>query len=88
MQAPELARELGPGAGHEGGRFFMPNLNEADLVLMLAQSFDDAVDAIAGYSEDGIDAPVEQSFNQNVTCGLSHFNFSRVLVCLRNTYSR
>ena len=62
----QASSELGPGARHKGRRFLMAHLDEANLVLPLAQRFDDAVDAIAGYSEDRVDAPIEHGLHQNI----------------------
>ena len=42
----ESAGIFGITAGHERGGFFMPHLNETDIVLSLAQAFHDSVDAV------------------------------------------
>lgn len=66
---PEFAGELGPRAGHEGGGFLVPDLDEADAVLTLAERFHDAVDAIARDAEDHFDSPIEQAFHEYVSRG-------------------
>src|SRR3954447_11242762 len=68
----EPTGELGVPASHEGRCFFMPCLNEADLVLFLPQAFHDPVNPVAGDSEDGIHAPINQRLNNNVCCRLCH----------------
>ena len=65
-QTPSLPGELGVAARHERRRFFVPHLDEADLVLPRAQRLHDAVDAVAGQAEDDIDAPVEQGVDEHV----------------------
>ena len=60
----EPAGVLGVAAGHERRRLLVPHLDEADLVLALAQRLHDAVDAVAGQAEDDVDAPVVQGVDQ------------------------
>src|ERR671930_2085198 len=60
-------------ASHEGGSFFVTNLNEAHLVLSRAQRFHDPVDAVTRQTENRIDAPVDNVFNQNVRGCFCHF---------------
>ena len=62
----EPSRPLGVGASHEGGGLLVAHLDEADLLLLLPQRLDDAVDAVAGDAENRVDAPVDQGVNQNV----------------------
>src|SRR5437879_11159300 len=74
----------------------MPHLNEANSILPCAQSFHDAVDAIAGNSEDYIDAPTNDPFDQNIGgCFCHHIPLSTVhsrlpllVVCWRGRQSR
>ena len=68
----ELARPFGVAARREGGDFLVPHLDEANFVLALAQRFEDSVDAVAGQSEDHLDAPVDQRLNEDVAGGLGH----------------
>ena len=68
----EATGKFGVAAGGEGRRLLVPYLDKADLVLALAEGFDDAVDAIAGNAEDGIDAPSQQGVDQNVAGGRFH----------------
>ena len=52
------------GISH-GGKcccFLVADLNELDLFLVCAQGLEDAVDAVAGKAEDGIDTPVNEAF--------------------------
>jgi hypothetical protein len=66
----EPAGPLGVATSHEGGRLLVPDLNEADAILLLAQGLDDPVDPVTGDAEDHFDAPVEQGFDENVGgCG-------------------
>ena len=58
----DAAGELRPRAGREGGGLLVPYLDEPDLVLVLAQRFDDAVHPVAGNAEYGVDAPFEHRF--------------------------
>ena len=44
---PELAREFRVGAGHKSGSLFMPHMNEPYPLLLLAESLEDSIDAIA-----------------------------------------
>jgi hypothetical protein len=44
------------GARYECGGFFMPNLNEPDLIGALSQRLRDSVDAVARQSEHDLDA--------------------------------
>jgi hypothetical protein len=36
-------------------------VDEADAVFVLAQGFEDAVDAVAGETEDGVNAPGDEA---------------------------
>src|SRR5690606_23510920 len=63
------AGPLGVGAGGERGGLLVPHLDEADPVLARAQRLHDAVDAVAGDAEDGIDVPVDQRLDQDVRGG-------------------
>jgi hypothetical protein len=72
IQAPVLPVNLAH-AGHEGGGFFVPHLDEADFILVSAERFDDAVDALAGNSENGVDSPIEHRFHKNVACVFCHW---------------
>ena len=63
---------FGVAAGSKGGRLFVPNLNELQLVLVCAQRFEEAVDTIPGIPEDGIHTPFDQPFNDQVGNCLCH----------------
>src|SRR5437667_10026836 len=68
----QLACIFGIGAGHEGGRFLMAHLDEADLLLVRPQRFHDAVNAVSGKAEDGVYSPIHQAFNHHVSSSLGH----------------
>ncbi len=46
---------------------FVPYLNKFDFVLMLAQSFKDAVDTVPGETEDCVNAPLRKALDQGPT---------------------
>ena len=52
--------------GHEGGRLFVAYRDEADLILALAQRFDDRVDAVPDDAEDELNIPSNQRLNESV----------------------
>jgi hypothetical protein len=54
---PQLARELGIAAGHEGRRLLVAHLHEAHPILLLTKRFDQAVDSVTGDSKDDINSP-------------------------------
>ena len=60
----EPAGPLGIGAGREGGGFLVPDLDEADLVLPRAERLEDAVDSVAGESEDDCRPPSRSGFRR------------------------
>lgn len=62
LQRTQSACELRIAARHERRRFFVPDLDETDLVLPLAKRFDDPVHAVSGKAEYRIDTPVNQLF--------------------------
>ena len=62
------AGELCIGAGHKCSSLFVPHMDETNLVLLLAKSFKDAVDAIAGQSKYRVDSPGHQAFYQYIRC--------------------
>src|SRR5690606_16240384 len=68
--AAELAGVLRVAAGHKRRRLFVPHLNETYFVLLLAQRFHDAVDAVARDAEDHFHAPVANGVDEYVRrCG-------------------
>jgi hypothetical protein len=56
--------ELSVTACRESSRFLVPDLNEFDLVLPRAKSFEDAVDTIPWKSEHYVNAPVNQAVGE------------------------
>jgi hypothetical protein len=54
------------------GGLLMPDLDESYFLLRDSESFEDAVDTIAGEAKDRIDAPIDQSRDQKVTDSLGH----------------
>ena len=65
---------------HKSRCFFVPNVNKANLVLLLSQCLEDAVDAIAWYSEKGVDAPGNKTFYEQIRNCFSHGVLDVVLV--------
>src|ERR1700761_7429715 len=68
----EPVSELGVTAGHESSSFFMPHLDETNLVLRLAKSLHDAVNAIARKSENRIDIPIDECVHNHFCRSLRH----------------
>jgi hypothetical protein len=62
---PNFTGELGVGYGHEGRHFFVPDLNEVNLVSPL-QGTDHAVDAITWISVDPANTPGVQTLNDKI----------------------
>ena len=73
MHTPSLPVYLAVAAGGKGRRLLVPHLDEAQLLLTLAQRLEEAVDAVARKAEDRIHSPVEQSLNQQITSAFGHF---------------
>src|SRR5437764_7211378 len=73
----EPAGEFRVAAGGEGRGLLVPHLDKANAVLAFAERLDNAVDAITGDAEYGVDAPCQQGVDQNVAGGRFHeFAFS------------
>src|SRR5207248_4572598 len=68
----EPAGEFRVAAGGEGCGLLMPHLDKANAVLAFAERLDNAVDAVAGDAEHGVDAPGRQGVDQNVAAGRFH----------------
>src|SRR5690348_3959447 len=68
----QSSRELRITASRESRRFFMPHLDEFQLILVVTQSFENPVNAIAWQTEDSIDAPVGQPLEQKFGNSRSH----------------
>src|SRR5690242_19151465 len=73
--------------GGERGGLFVAHLNEANLVLMSSESFEDAVHAIARQSKNSLNTPIDKPCDQQVGDGSRHSNSSHlrkgcVLVCI------
>lgn len=64
--ADARAGRFGVGAGHEGGGFLVPHLQEADAVLTHAQRLHDAVNAVARQAEHHLHLPVYERVDQDV----------------------
>src|SRR5690349_16105709 len=58
----QFSRIFGVTAGHERRGFFVSCLNEANAILFLTERFNNSVDPIAGYAEDGIHSPFDDCF--------------------------
>jgi hypothetical protein len=72
-------RELGVSAGHEGGGFLVPDMNEPYPFFLLAESLEDSVDAIAGQAEYRVDTPCEEPFHEYIRC-VAHLCLQRMNV--------
>lgn len=68
----QLAGELGMGAGHERGHFFVTGLDEPDLALGPIQGPEYTVDAVARIAVDATYAPFIKALNQKITDGHAH----------------
>lgn len=64
----ELARELGIAARHERRCFFVPDLNEANLVLALPQRFHEPVDAISRKPKNDLYSPILDGIQEHFRC--------------------
>lgn len=62
----DAAGEFGIRAGGEGSGFLVPHVDETNAVLVLTQSFEDAVDAIAGQTENRVHTPGDEAFDQHI----------------------
>lgn len=77
---PEVARQTPsfpvnfayPQAMNAG--FFMADLNETNLVLVLAKRLHHPVDAVAGKSEDDLHAPIDEGFDENICRGHTYLS--------------
>src|SRR5206468_4210429 len=74
----EPAGVLGIANSGKGSCFFMPHLDESNLILSRAESFKNTVHSIARKSKDCVYSPVNKSLNQHVGHGLSHFFSSTI----------
>ena len=54
------------------GGLFVAYLNESNLFLTLAQSFDNSIDAVTGETEENLDAPVVDRIEKNIGSGIGH----------------
>src|SRR5688572_30733538 len=66
------AGEFRIAACHEGGRFFVANLNKPNLFLPFSQRLHDPVDAVTRQTEDDLDAPVVKSIDENICRRIRH----------------
>ncbi len=69
---PHLTRELGMGAGHEGGHLLMPRLDEVDVLAGPVDGADDAVDAVARIAIDALEPPLVEPLQQKIADALAH----------------
>lgn len=58
---PDLAGKFCVGAGHEGGQFLMPGLDELQGLAEPPERAHDAVDAVARIAKDPPDAPFRKA---------------------------
>ena len=68
----DLAGRLGMPTGYEGRGLLMVNKDEFHPASVAAQSFHNAVDAVAGHTEDRLDPPVGDSRDQQFGCNGNH----------------
>ena len=65
----QSTRPLGISAGIECCRFLVANLDKPDPILARSERLDYAIDAITGKAKNRVDAPVEQSLDQDIRGG-------------------
>ena len=70
---PKFVRKLCITTGSEGSRFFMTDLDDGNGISMHTQGFINTVNAVARQTKNGIDAPIDQSFDQQVRNCLDHY---------------
>ena len=75
----ESSRELGVCAGHERRRFFVSQLDKANLVLTFPHGLHDPVDAVTRQSEDDLDAPIAKDIDENIRRGILHYPLPSML---------
>jgi hypothetical protein len=59
-------------AGHEGGFFFVPYLDELERMIRATEGGYDAVDAVTGIAEYTLHAPLPQAFEEEITDCFCH----------------
>jgi hypothetical protein len=64
------------GGRHERGGLLVVDQHELDPVLVPAEAFHDAVDAVAREPEDGVHTPVGEPLDQSLGCDLCHLRTS------------
>jgi hypothetical protein len=69
---PDVAAELRVGAGHERGELLVRGLDELDLLAVLVEAAEDAVDAVAGVAVDPADAVGSEPLEDVGADGLGH----------------
>jgi hypothetical protein len=69
---PQFAGEFGVGGSHERRHLFMPDLDEVDHPFGALQGAEDAIDAVAGVTENAAHAPFMKSMDEEVANGVAH----------------
>jgi hypothetical protein len=69
---PDLAGELGVGAGAERGDLLVPGLDELDLSAVLVEAAEDPVDAVAGIAVHPADTVLVQTLQDVRSDGFRH----------------
>ena len=69
--------------GHERRGLLVVDQDERDLVPVTAEPFHDPVDAVAGEPEDGVDPPMDQSFDQQFRSDLLAHAWASLLIARR-----
>ena len=68
----DFIAELGVGASHEGGDFFVARLDQARGTIGAAQGGHDAIDAITRVAVEAFDAPLVQTGHNKIRDGSCH----------------
>ncbi len=59
-------------AGHERGHFLVPRLNKFGIAAGPREGGQDAVDAVAREAEDAMDAPLTETFQEEIADFICH----------------
>src|SRR5665213_12381 len=76
----QSARVLGIAACSERSRLLVSHLNERDLLLPGAQRLEDAVDPVTGKSENRVNAPCDEPFDEEIGDRVCHLPSSPMRV--------
>ena len=62
----QTARRFGVCRRHEGGGFLVHDEDEPNPILVPTEALRESVDAVARQTEDGVDAPVDEPFDEQL----------------------